>query len=36
MIRQEGEVLPAHAEEMYDPNVFGKSGTGILNVKMED
>jgi alpha-2-macroglobulin len=29
-------VMPAHAEEMYNPDVFGKSGAGILNVKMED
>jgi alpha-2-macroglobulin len=28
-------VMPAHAEEMYDPDVFGKSMTAILNVKME-
>ncbi len=36
MIRQEGEVMSAHSKEMYDPDVFGKSGAGILNVKMED
>ncbi len=29
-------VMPAHAEEMYDPDVFGKSGAGILKVKMGD
>ncbi len=28
--------MPSHAEEMYDPDVFGKSGAGILNVKMEE
>ncbi|MBN1907319.1 MAG: large extracellular alpha-helical protein [Deltaproteobacteria bacterium] len=29
-------VIPTHAEEMYDPDVFGKSSAGILNVKMEE
>jgi hypothetical protein len=36
MIRQEDKPMPAHAEEMYDPDVFGKSGAGILKVKMEE
>lgn len=29
-------VMPAHAEEMYDPEVFGKSSAAVLNVEMED
>ena len=29
-------VMPTHAEEMYDPDVFGKSSAGILKVGMED
>ncbi len=29
-------VMPSHAEEMYDPDVFGKSGAGVLNVFVED
>ena len=28
--------MPTHAEEMYDPDVFGKSSAGILKVEMED
>jgi uncharacterized protein YfaS (alpha-2-macroglobulin family) len=28
-------VMPAHAEEMYDPDVFGKGSPAMLNVKME-
>jgi uncharacterized protein YfaS (alpha-2-macroglobulin family) len=26
-------VLPAHAEEMYDPDIYGKGLPGVLNVK---
>jgi uncharacterized protein YfaS (alpha-2-macroglobulin family) len=29
-------VMPAHAEEMYDQDVFGKSGAGILKVRIEE
>lgn len=28
-------VMPAHAEEMYNPDVFGKSAPAVLKVKME-
>jgi alpha-2-macroglobulin len=28
-------VMPTHAEEMYDPDVFGKGEPAMLNVKME-
>jgi len=28
-------VMPTHAEEMYDPDVFGKGSPAMLNVKME-
>jgi len=27
-------VMPTHAEEMYDPDVFGKGSPAVLNVKM--
>lgn len=36
MIRQEGEVMSAYSEETYGPDLFSKSGAGVLNVKMED
>jgi alpha-2-macroglobulin len=29
-------VMPTHAEEMYDPDVFGKGGAAMLDVTMEE
>lgn len=29
-------VMPTHAEEMYDPDVFGKGAAAVLNVEMEE
>jgi uncharacterized protein YfaS (alpha-2-macroglobulin family) len=26
-------VMPAHSEEMYDPDVYGKSASAVLNVE---
>jgi hypothetical protein len=28
--------MPTHAEEMYDPDVFGKGEPSVLNVGMEE
>jgi hypothetical protein len=28
--------MPTHAEEMYDPDVFGKGEAALLNVGMEE